>query len=292
MRRSQDRNNIILEDAEGQPYGVFLAADYTSAHEQGIEYLQLMFGIDRTIPGIPGRTIQRSHPAIAELVAKLRIETPESQKGRRRYQDLAIPMLVVGRDTFNEKMLLLQGYNRGLDDSDLEMIGAFSNNSFAIAAYTDRAKIAISEIKKGLETNDLIIMMGGGNSNPFARGGLVIARASKIPAEQANITLEADLEANRLDAAAVATGIKEKLDGQPHNHGRIAIKRYFALSPAWANDKNLKGRTTNHLVIFFLNPSNQSENNYGWFTVEELELWLEGKGPIPKTAKARSLGKA
>src|SRR3546814_5194065 len=65
MRRSRDRDNLILEDADGKPYGIYLAADFTAAHEKGIERLERMFGIDRSLPGIPGRTISRSVTHIA-----------------------------------------------------------------------------------------------------------------------------------------------------------------------------------------------------------------------------------
>src|SRR3546814_8956451 len=116
--------------------------------------------------------------------------------------------------------------------SDL-ILGAFSEEAFALAAYSDRAKVAIEEIQFGLNNNDLAIMIGGGSKNPFDRGGLVIARASKIPAEQAQVTLEADLEAKRLSDAAEATGIKEKIEPLPIQPGPFSRKRYFDLHPQW-----------------------------------------------------------
>src|SRR3546814_10268497 len=86
MRRSRDRDNIILEDADGKPYGIYLAADFTAAHEEGIERLEKMFGIDRSLPGIPGRTISRSVTHVAFREKSIRVETSESKKGRRRYR--------------------------------------------------------------------------------------------------------------------------------------------------------------------------------------------------------------
>ena len=35
-------------------------------------------------------------------------------------------------------------------------------------------------------------------------------------------------------------------------------------------------------VIFWLNPMDQHNNNWGWFTVEDLKKWAKGKGKIPK----------
>src|SRR3546814_13439276 len=79
MRRSRDRDNLILEDADGKPYGIYLAADFTAAHEKGIERLERMFGIDRSLPGIPGRTISRSVTHIAFREKSIRVETAESK---------------------------------------------------------------------------------------------------------------------------------------------------------------------------------------------------------------------
>src|SRR3546814_16244788 len=94
---------------------------------------------------------------------------------------------------------------------------------------------------------------------------------------QAQVTLEADLEAKRLSDAAEATGIKEKIDALPIQRGPFSMKRYFALHPKWTTTGLIEGRSTIHPVIFFLNPAKQDQNNYGWFTVEELDKWLTGK---------------
>src|SRR3546814_851903 len=268
-------------------YGIYLAADFTAAHEKGIERLERMFGIDRSLPGIPGRTISRSVTHIAFREKSIRVETAESKKGRRRYQEHTVQFLIID-SYFNDDrsyhfdMLL----DREFQERETDILGAFSEEAFALAAYSDRAKVAIEEIQFGLYNNDLAIMIGGGSKNPFDRGGLVIARASKIPAEQAQVTLEADLEAKRLSDAAEATGIKEKIDALPIQRGPFSMKRYFALHPKWTTTGLIEGRSTIHPVIFFLNPAQQDQNNYGWFTVEELDQWLEGKGPVPKQPAA------
>jgi len=64
------------------------------------------------------------------------------------------------------------------------------------------------------------------------------------------------------------------------------------MSPYWVGAfQSLAGRTgkptddTEHPVIFFLNPKDQVNNNHGWFTVEDLDKWISGTGPvIRKTA--------
>src|SRR3546814_2150958 len=160
MRRSRDRDNLILEDADGKPYGIYLAADFTAAHEKGIERLERMFGIDRSLPGIPGRTISRSVTHIAFREKSIRVETAESKKGRRRYQEHTVQFLIID-SYFNDDrsyhfdMLL----DREFQERETDILGAFSEEEFALAAYSDRAKVAIEEIQFGLNNNDLAIMI-------------------------------------------------------------------------------------------------------------------------------------
>jgi hypothetical protein len=279
MRRSRDRDNLVLKDEAGRPYGFYLASDFTSHHEFGIAMLEHSFGIDRSLPGIPGRSITRPHPQTWTIGTRIRVETKDSRKGRRRYRNHDIAMLIVGTYNFSGNTLT----SREFAADGIEILGSFSEEAFAIAAYSDTAKAALEEVKYGIENNDLAILMGGKSRNPFDRGGLVIARASMIPAEQAQVTMDADLEERRLQEAVTATGIVEKIDAKPINYGRLTMKRYHALAPAWIIPSILKDRTTAHPVMFYLNPAQQDRNNYGWFTVEELEQWLDGYGPIPKS---------
>lgn len=55
---------------------------------------------------------------------------------------------------------------------------------------------------------------------------------------------------------------------------------YYCLKPRWVSEN--EKLQTRYPVIFFLNPMRQREHDYGWFTVEELEQWTEGRGPVMK----------
>jgi hypothetical protein len=78
---------------------------------------------------------------------------------------------------------------------------------------------------------------------------------------------EADLSHYRLTKAAEATGIKSLLEEKG--------KRWFALRADWANEEETELR-------WWLNPMEQEKNNSGWFNLEELKQWAEGKGPVIK----------
>lgn len=93
-----------------------------------------------------------------------------------------------------------------------------------------------------------------------------------------------DEDRYRLKEASKLIGIKEKLDKlnneyvkkNPHSFHKPF--GYYALSPSW--NFNKKDFVTKYNVIYWLNPQNQQDISFGWFTVEDLEDWIQGKGKI------------
>src|SRR3546814_15835782 len=71
-----------------------------------------------------------------------------SKKGRRRYQEHTVQFLIID-SYFNDDrsyhfdMLL----DRECQERETDILGAFSEEAFALAAYSDRAKVAIEEIQ-------------------------------------------------------------------------------------------------------------------------------------------------
>ena len=89
---------------------------------------------------------------------------------------------------------------------------------------------------------------------------------SKLPEKTIQSIKDADLDYLALQKAAEKTGIKKILEK--------AGKKYLALSPRWKDDNKKE-------VIFWLNPYHQDVDNFGWFTVDDLNDWAKGKGKIP-----------
>lgn len=97
-------------------------------------------------------------------------------------------------------------------------------------------------------------------------------------------------DAIALRQASDETGIVAKLKAtQAHSQAGYIEGgcRWYALSPRWLSEKEKKANITKYPVIYWLNPEFQHRTNCGWFTVENLEQWIEGKGPIPKTNKTQ-----
>jgi hypothetical protein len=124
-----------------------------------------------------------------------------------------------------------------------------------------------------------VLFMGG--NGVFSNSGPVIARYSTIPIEIKKKIKDQHIDAIKLKQTSEETGIVERVNkGIKGIFGEGAP--YFALSPAWLNNNE---KNSKYKVHYWLNPTNQNKVNYGWFTVEELDEWIKGTGPIPKINK-------
>lgn len=241
-RGIHDADIIIHEEVF---IGVCLGWDFTAEHEWGIKELSYAFSLNSKAPhGLP----------------RLKINSlPEKYGFDKKALRVAFPLddLYIAKQT-----KVYEGQDIGT---------AWSERDFSVA-FDKKHKQYAKELNEAFERKDIAFMfMGAGG--PFRNRGLCLMIASRLPQEMIDRLCDQDLEAERLQAADEATGIKQRL--------REAGKQYFALSPRFIDEGKQQERKTVHPVIYWLNPCDQDRNNHGWFTVEELDEWIEGKGPVP-----------
>jgi len=274
----------LLEDG-GDVIGFLLKADYCAEHEHGMRGLASLFriGEDREAVGLAGRTAGHVPEGRAVLLGEFPALPPDSHRKAKpvgRGLALVVDRFLAYRAPEEDDAFLGQlAGSHGWRLTDDEAVAAWGERSFAIFAYSERAKAAVTRLHGAIMSGDFAAWLGGGaTGNPFGRDGLVVAVASMVPEAGARVMLEADVESRRLRAAVEATGIEERL--------REAGKGYYALSPRFREDGD--GLETGHPVVFWLNPRDQRESNFGWFTVEDLDGWIEGRGPVVSEPPAPS----
>lgn len=143
-----------------------------------------------------------------------------------------------------------------------------ADTGFCVGGKSAEARAAIQVAHQALVGGRCFILQSGGI---FGAGGLKLIDADLIPSEVDERLRAADLSNLRLKEAVEASGIRARLEA--------AGRRYFALSPRWEDEAAGTFR-------FWLNPMEQDRNNYGWFSLADLEAWADGEGPIPKVAAA------
>lgn len=260
MRRGSD--NGLLKNENGHVIGINLGADFCAEHEWGIKGLRQMFGMKDTGHGIDKRTAH-------EIPSRRNWNTGQTETAVHLIETKKETILLVGVDKpekTDAKNMCRFELSRGDYNKD-NLLTAWDERSFGVSGTTIEQRAAIKAIYEAMQGGDFAMWVGGGGV--FQNGGLVLAIVSRLPADKLKVMRDADLDREALQKAADATGIAAKL--------KAAGKNWFALSPKWA--KEFKDCKSKHDVIFWLNPMQQDIHNFGWFTVEDLELWADNKGP-------------
>lgn len=270
MRKGRQDACILtdaIEESEngksgGWVIGISLGWEFVSEHENGISGLRQEFGIPDMRRGLLG--------ADARTITKV----PESLKF---FPDLDGYAYLLCSDLlgWKESDMTSSNFNRILRCSGKEELSAaWDDHSFGISMSNDgivtAGKILLGQIYEAFTRLDAMIYVSGREGT--GNGSLILDIRSRLPKGMLDVMARADEDKLDLREAAERTGIVPKL--------KSADKLYFGLSPRWLRpEEEIK---SDHPVIFWLNPMEQSKDNFGWFTVEQLEEWIEGKGPIPK----------
>lgn len=253
-----------------------LGADYCAEHEWGIKGLHASFGIpfgDDEKLGLEKRTI-----TIVPSSPDFCLEA-HPKKFVLYFQDASwMGVEATAKQQASIKANTTRGelYLYG----DKTLATAWDDKSFGVHTTSKEGISALAQVYDAFQRKDAAIWLGGGGV--FQNAGLVLAITSRVPKDKADGMRAADEDRVRLVAAAKATGIEDRL--------REAGRKWFALSPGWKFDKyggSDRPITTAHPVMFYLNPQEQRIHASGWFTVEDLEQWAEGKGPVMSVRPGR-----
>lgn len=275
-----------IED-ENRLVGISLGYDFCAEHEFGVQTIREGLGISGGL-GVEGRTATKQ-PEVFRF--ELYDHQVKKKRGTRK-EPPVWPAAILHIAAFSSPWMNNQTVEELVKLGEANFhTGPFDDwykpERDDIRVSWDEAEVLINvrgaenvakltELVELFRKNDLSLAEPGGGL--FARTGLSLVAPSRMTAEEKKEVLDRDLEYERLLKAAADTGIEKRL--------KNAGFRYYALNPGWANEEKTE-------VRFFLNPLEQTKNKSGWFTTNELDEWIAGKGPVLKEgqpAKTRNLG--
>lgn len=247
----------VIRDEAGNLVGINVGWDFTAEHEWGIRGIKLKLGVN-----------DKGYGSIRHLIRNpANIRTCEKKIGGEKWRK-KVPIstwhVIFCNSRFDAADDLPTYFNE-----EQEIIGAWSGETGFAVGIKDKA--VFDTMMKAIAAGDVLITNESlflSEQSPFSRGGLKLLIRSALPDEWEHIWIDSHQDHEKLLKAAEKTGIEKKL--------RAAGKGFYALSPKWMDET----RTT---VQFWLNPEQQDENNFGWYSVEDLEAWIANSGPIPKT---------
>lgn len=285
MRKSNEEK--FLFDDNKKLIGISLGSNFCAEHEKGIEDIKFEFGIRQEedsyswlsfakvfigqggpVFGIEKRTITKVPECLVTFDSTIVGESGETSK--KFSQDITTIGMGYSwqspekNSEYLGKLIQHEHYY----DANKELYAWWSWKDFMFSSHR---KDYMKDIFEAFINKDIAMWFGSNSSNPFGGATLVIAIKSRIPEDILKTMYDGDESHYKLLKEVEKTDIEKKL--------KAAGKTYHALSPSRPSDKNKK--ESKHNIIFWLNPRGQQENNHGWYTVEELEEWIENKGPIP-----------
>ncbi|HXD24180.1 MAG TPA: hypothetical protein VN613_12540 [Gemmatimonadaceae bacterium] len=246
---------------------VNLGADHVAEHEWGIAGIRRAFGMqdDEKVFGLERRKVTK-RPVARDWRTKVESPALRWMTGTaERHEDRRTKKLTVEGlyfDTYGND----EHFKMPCPYADEPFWSGWSEKDFGAFAYDEKSMKRLRETFDAFQELDVAIWLGGGGI--FQNAGLVIGIVSRLPAHVIKAWDKGDREHAKLKADAKATGIEERL--------KAAGKGFFALSPRRDSDGSL---------VFWLNPMEQRHNNFGWFTVADLDAWIRGEGPVPMTQR-------
>lgn len=231
-----------------------MGADYCAEHEWGVQEMKDTLGCDATQDGIERR--------------RVRTLPPELRKHSTAKLDSIF--LTPLEWFYAQPDALLQTELRPLNASE-KLLCAWDERTFGIAAYDTENRARVTELWDAFLRKD--IAFWSPSAGLLVRGaGLIFVIISRLPEVELKAVLDADQDRQRLQREADKLGVEKAL--------RDGGKHWFALVPGWADNRK-------ESIRFYLNPLEQHLTNSGWFTEEELRLWLKDEGPVLKTTKKK-----
>lgn len=258
MRRCGKSPEFVVHNNEF--LGIILPSDCCAEHERGCDKLLKLFGINKYEPTEGPFGLERRKAT----------KSPSGKLLYGKHNDMAA--LTVGFSIFNGENLFdsLPICLKHFPKSSNLIDGAWNDYSFGLIVRGDNIN-KLQYLYNQIEASNIVIFQST-NWHDYRSQGLVIAFANTFPKIDSDNFLKSDKDKMRLYKTLRNSGIVNKLER--------SRKEYFSLTPAWCKDHERKN--TKYDIVLWLNPRDQFAYNYGWFTVEDIEQWINNKGPVVK----------
>lgn len=307
--RAGNSDSDVLRNESGKFVGIVFGADYCAEHEWGIGRIHNRLGIkdDESVFGIERRRVTVSqdimhfHSDKYNMLAMFDDFT--AQRHQKDIREKGLPNLVI-RGSYPFNYLTIRKIYKDPEtgkrikmrnDPDWEFSSAWCDGEFAILASTEKLGEEIHDLYKQLGEGNVACWLGGAGENPFARNSLCLGIIDRV--DQANLDMmkSYDEEHYRLKQEDKKTGLRDKIKAQGEPYEKSLSfdanpKGSTGLQAKWAKDIHRDGyplsEASTYKVVYCIHPVAKDGSEGGWYTVEEIEHWLDSDGPLtqPKAA--------
>lgn len=306
MRKASQGNGLIVVDKKF--IGIALGYDYCAEHEWGIGDIKRICGIPETTKenmGVKSRSIT--------IVPSIVFKEEQVKRATKRIKKDSYAILYTGsrwnsqednekhvpRDLTNYKEDLnwnaewntKHSDSRGVKDN---IITAWDGGSFGVAVMGEQEVGWLKELKTAIEEKNLTIaVVNFKATNPFAGASLCLMITDRIPQETLDAMYYGDKKYYDREDYEEKIGMKKIIEKHGNENGYHGLHYFMACSPKWIEYNNEEGTLeeqkkkwdTKYDIIYWINYSD-NDDNYGWYTVEEIRKWLTGKKKLTEIRKS------
>jgi hypothetical protein len=297
MRKATQDYGLIVDDDKF--VGIALGYDYTAEHEWGIQDLRALCGIPEASKkniGVRGRTITKVPPLVFQEVTKKGVKFAilytgnkwHTQEENEKYLPNELKNYIDDL-IWNEKWHKEHPSTRNDKDN---IITAWDGGSFGVAVMGDKEVEYLKELKEEIEKKNLTIAVANLREvNPFAGSSLCLLITDRIPIETRDALYRGDKSYFDREDYEEKIGMKKIIESRKMN-GYKGSKYFCACSPKWIDyedkenrEKRKKEMNTKYDIQYWVNYSDD-DDNYGYYTVEEIKEWLTGPKKLVEIRKA------
>lgn len=296
MRKASQNYGFIVID--NKFVGISLGYDFCAEHEWGIEELKKICGIpdatkknmgvtNRTITKCPLLAFQETEHENKKFAILYSGSLWNNQEDLEKYipRDLDNYMDDL---IWNEKWTKEHPTRENKDN----ITTAWDGSSFGIAVMGETEINYLKEIYNALQSKNITIaVFNYRQNNPFAGEALSLLITDRIPQEYIDNMYKADKEYfDRLDYEE-KIGMVKVIKKYGNKNGYGGDKYFCACTPRWIDYENSENReeikkrmNTKYDIQYWINYSD-SDNNFGYYTVEEIREWLTGTKKLTEIRK-------
>ncbi len=266
MRKALNDYSIIQEN--GVFHGISLGYDYCAEHEWGISALSKKLGIDKDSSklGIEKRTITKND-CIKFFKdgnkAVLTTYEPWNKKENFELKDFLVGDLRYA-------------------DEKTPLATSWSESDFCVFVSGEENVKFLEDLYEQFKKNNIAIAKLNISGQFFSNASLSLLIIDRLPKDAVENMYSVDKKGQDLidyEKEIGLTELKAKTRGRHHEENY-----YMACSAKWINYDNPKDREkekkklgTKYDIRYWVNYSDD-DNNFGWYSVEEIKKWLSTPG--------------
>lgn len=272
----------FVQDEQDNFIGISLGYDYCAEHEWGIEGIKSKLGIPRELVsenfGLDFRTVSIFNEKELSFFETKKIVAKKTNYFGFLFLNNYWKVDGIENIPYDLSFYVNEMSPNKRSKEGREIITAWDENSFGIVVRNKENIKKLEELYEAFKQKNICIGLFGGGV--FKNPSLTIAIKSKIPQEIKENIKKSDIESFKLLNLKEEWGKKIKKSGKQNFYGlSISFFNYFDIEK---EKESMKKNKTAYNYLIWINISNE---NSGWYIVEQVIEWLKSKKELSELKK-------